>query len=535
MVIACANVANLLLVRTEGRQQELAVRAALGAGTRRLVRSLLVESALLGVLGGAIGLGLAYVGLRLVTTFGPPNLPRLSEVTVDVRSLVFSLVISVVSGLLFGAIPALRYGGPGTAAALHSVGRTLTDSRERHHARNTLVVAQVALALVLLVSAGLMVRTFVALRAVEPGFTRPEQLQTFLISTQASLLAEPERVARTYDDITSRLREIPGVLAAGFASSVPMEGRAPNWDAVLAEGQTPPAGETPPFRLFKNASPGYFLAVGTRLLAGRDFAWPDLYDRRPVVILSEGLARELFGTPAGAIGKRVRTLIGSAGWHEVIGVVQDVRENGVAETAPATVYWPTLGDDPYAAGRVRVTRTVTFAVRSDQAGSEALLARIRDAVWSVNGSLAIASPRTMQDLYARSMEQTSFALVMLAIASGMALLLGLVGIYGVIAYSVSQRTREIGIRLALGARQSELRRMFVRHGLRLTAAGVAVGLVAAAVLTRWLSSLLFGVSPVDWMTYGAVPIALAAAAVLASYIPARRAAAVNPVEALKAE
>jgi predicted permease len=534
MLIACANVANLLLVRAEARQQELTICAALGAGWGRIVRELLFESMLLGLIGGVLGLGLAYAGLRFLITLGPATLPRLGEISIDPRALGFTVAISLLSGLLFGLIPALKYAGPKISLTLRSGGRTLSHSRERHQARNLLVIGQVALALVLLVSSGLMIRTFQSLRTVEPGFTHAEQIQTMQIAIPASLIQEPERVARVQNDIMDKLATIPAVTSVAFASSAPMEKIVPNWDGIFVEGTEYRANEVPPMRLFKSVSPGFFTASGTRLVAGRDYTWTDLQDRRPVVMISENLARELWVTPSSAIGKRIRT-IAVTPWREVIGVVQDVRDNGVHQPAPAIVYWPATREDLYDAGQMSVTRTVTFAMRSSRTGTESFLNQVRQTVWSVNSSLPLASVQTQLDIYNQSMARTSFTLVMLAIAGSMALMLGIIGIYGVLSYAVSQRTREIGIRLALGAQTGELQGMFVRHGLTLTAIGVVIGLSAAVGLTRLMSSLLFGISPLDPMTYAGGALLLGMAAVMASYLPARRAAAVDPIEALRAE
>jgi predicted permease len=401
-------------------------------------------------------------------------------------------------------------------------------------------VAQVALALVLLIGSGLMIRTFQALRKVEPGFTRAEQLQTLRITVPPALVPEPERVARMQQDIVDKLSTIPGVRSVGFSSGMPMEGLTPNWDAMTVEGKTYAADEIPPFRLFKNVSPGFFQTSGTRLIAGRDFTWTDLDGRRPIVVISENLAREIWGSPSAALGKRIRqgtSTVGISQWQEVVGVVQDVRENGVHASAPTIVYWPSTREALTPAGRmqVNVSRAIALAIRSERAGTEAFLIEMRQAVWSVNPSLPLASVQTMQEIYDRSMARTSFTLVMLAIASAMALVLGVVGIYGVISYAVSQRTREIGIRLALGVQPGQLKRMFVRDGLTLAGVGTAIGLAAATGLTRVMSSLLFGISALDPVTYGAVPVVLVIAALVASYLPARRAAAVDPVEALRAE
>src|SRR3984885_4825507 len=532
MLIACTNVANLLLVSADGRRQELAVRAAMGAGRGRIAWELLLESLCLGLLGGVLGVGIAYEGLRLLVAIGPANLPRLGEISLDVRSLGFTLLLSILSGLLFGSIPALRYARARTGGALRGAGRTASLSRERQHSRDLLVVAQVAMALVLLVSAMLMIRTFQALRHVEPGFSRPEHVQTMRTSIPPSLVADPQQVVRIQNSIADKLAAIPGVTSVGFASSAPMEGIVANWNSINFEGKS--MGEVTPMRLFKNVSPDYFRTTGTRLIAGRELTWPEVFGQRPVAIISENLARESFGTPSAALGKQLREFPDMP-WHEVVGIVEDVRENGVQDKAPSIVYWPSMMAGIYGPHSFDAARTVTFLLRSDRTGTEGLLSEMRQAVWSVNASLPLASVRTMQEIYSQSLARTSFTLVMLGIAGTMAFVLGIIGIYGVISYAVLQRTREIGIRLALGEQKGRLRWMFIRSALALTGIGVAIGLAAAAGLMRLMKSLLFGVSPLDPFTYISVLIILTAAAVLASYLPARRAASVNPVEALRAE
>jgi len=532
MMIACANVANLLLVRVESRQQELAVRAALGAGWARIVRGLLVESVLLGLMGGALGIGLAYAGVRFLVATGPANLPRLSEISIDARTVGFALLLSVLSGLLFGLIPAVKYAGQRTTLALRSAGRTISVSRERHLARNLLVVGQMAMAVVLLVSAGLMIRTFQALRTVDPGFTDVQHLQVMRISIPDSLIAEPERVTRIENAITDKLEAIPGVKSAGFVSEMPMEGFDSDWDAVYAQDKTYSDAEIPPLRLFKHVSPGFLETAGTRIVAGRELTWTEVYGLRPVVMVSENLAREMWGTPSAAVGKRLREFP-STPWYEVIGVVQDVRENGVQEKAPEIVYWSTLqGTSPkteYA------WRTMTFAIRSDRAGTQAFLNELHQAVWSVNSNLPLASVRTMQEVYDKSVARTSFTLVMLGIAGAMAMALGMIGIYGVISYTVSQRRREVGIRLALGAQRGDVMQMLLRQGAKTALVGVAIGIAAALGLTELMRGLLFGVSAQDPLTFVAVAALLMSVALLASYIPARRAMLVDPVVALRYE
>jgi predicted permease len=313
-----------------------------------------------------------------------------------------------------------------------------------------------------------------------------------------------------------------------------MSGNDPNWDEIRVEGKQYPGGE-PPLRFFNFVSPGYFSTMGTHLVAGRTFTWSDAYDLRQYVLVSENFARENWGSAAAAIGKRLRQFNGMP-WQQVIGVVQDIRHNGVGENAPPTIYWPVMINDPYTRKpTIDGPRAVTFAIRNNRAGKESLVNDIQQAVWSVNGNLPVARISTMEELYAKSMERTSFTLVMLAIAGSMALALGIIGIYGVISYAVTQRTREIGIRLALGAQKTELKWMFVRNALTLTVIGVGAGIVAAAALTQSMKSLLYGIGPLDPLTYLMVPFVLATAAGLASYLPARRAASINPIEALRVE
>lgn len=529
MLIACANVTNLLLVRVEARQQELAVRTALGAGRARIIRGLLVESVMLGIAGGVVGAGLAYAGVRFLVAIGPSNLPRLNEIAIDARTLGFTFLLSVLSGLLFGLIPALKYAGPRSSLALQS-GRTISASRERHRARNLLVVGQVAMALVLLMSSGLMIRTFAALRKVDPGFTDPQHLQVMRISIPDSLIAEPERVTRTQNAILDKLAALQGVTSAGFVSEMPMEGFDSDWDEIFAEDKVYADNTIAPLRLYKHISPGLLHAAGTRLVAGREITWSEVYGLHPVVMVSESLAREMWGIPSAAIGKRLREFP-KMPWHEVIGVVQDVPEKGLQEKAPEIVYWAPLVHyrfDP-------ALRTATFVIRSERAGTESFLNEVRAAVWSVNSNLPLASVRTMQEVYDQSVARTSFTLVMLAIAGAMALALGIIGIYGVMSYTVSQRKREIGIRLALGAQGGDVLQMVLRQGTKLALLGVAIGIGAAFALTRLMTNLLFGVTAHDPLTFAAVAALLILVSLLACYVPARRATLVDPIVALRYE
>ncbi len=532
LLIACANVANLLLVRVEGRRQELAVRSALGASPYRIAGELLLESITLGFLGSALGLGLAYAALRVLVLIAPDGLPRINEIGIDGPVLLFTFVISLFASVLFGCIPIFKYAGVRLSTGIREGGRANSGSREQHRARSVLVVVQVALALVLLICSGLMIRTFRALTHVNPGFAQPAQVQTFRIGIPDNQVKDNESVVRTFDAMRSKIAAIPGVSAVTVSTSFPMDGNASN-DLVFAQDKAYSEGQIPPIRRFAFVIPGFFETEGTPLVAGRDFTWTDIYKTLPVAIISENFAREYWDSPANAIGKRIRVAT-TDDWREIIGVAANVYGDGVSKTPPSMVYWPIMRDR--FEGQAHDVATYTgFGIRSPRAGSEAFLREVREAVWSVNPNLPLSNVHTLGAFYARSMARTSFTLIMLAVAGGMALLLGVVGIYGVIACSVSQRVREIGIRMALGAQQQSVTGMFIRHGLILTGIGAAFGLVAAAIVMRLMSSLLFHVNPVDPITYAAVTLGLIFTAFIASYLPSRRAATVDPVEALRAE
>ncbi|MBI2220038.1 MAG: ABC transporter permease [Acidobacteria bacterium] len=532
LLIACANVANLFLVRAEGRQQELAIRAAMGAGAGRIARDLLLESVLLGLAGGIAGLALAAAGLRLLVAVAPEGLPRLNEIGVDPIVLLFTLAVSLLAGVLFGLLPAIRFARPRLTAALKDGGRGSSDGRERHRLRGALVVSEIALALVLLVASALMVRTFQVMRSVNPGFVDPEEVLTLRISVPDTLIPDTTQSARTHHAIAERLRQIPGVRSVGVSSSVTMDGHDSN-DPVFVEDFPRADGSMPPIRRFKWIGEGYFETMGNRVIAGRALTWSDAYDLRPVCVVTENFAREHWKQPAAAVGRRIRNAPNNP-WREIVGVVGDERDNGVTVPAPAIVYWPLLLKD-FWVPELTTRRALTYAIRSDRLNSPTFLEEIQRAVWSVNRNLPLASVQTLEEIASESMAQTSFAVVMLAIAAGVALLLGVVGIYAIVAYIAAQRTREIGIRVALGAQRGDVSRLFVREGLALLAAGVAIGLAAAAGLTRLMGSLLFGVSATDPLTYAAVTAGLGAVVIVASYLPARRAASIDPLLALKSE
>jgi putative ABC transport system permease protein len=532
LVIACANVANLVLVRAQDRHHELAIRTALGAGRGRLARQLLVENLVFGLLGGGMGLLLAAAGLRVLSALGAGSIPRLQEITLDPVVLVLTLVLALSTAVLFGLIPTAQFGGKGLHVTVRPSARVATFSRERNRARSGLVVVQMGLAVILLVGSGLMVRTFLALRAVPPGFTDPGHVQLARVSLSEGQIADPERVFRVQHEMLGRLATIPGVTDVSFTGNVPMANER-NRSGIFREDVPLADQGTPPMRWFRFIAPGLFRTIGTRLVAGRDFTWDDLEGRRPVVVISENLARELWREAPLAIGKRIREGDASP-WREIVGVVGDVYDEGVYREAPTIVYWPAFMET-YNGQPFNIRRSVTFAMRTNRAGSESLLTQVREAISTVQKDIPVTRVRTLGDVYKSSMAATSFALVMLVIAAAMALILGIVGIYGAIAYDVTQRKREIGIRAALGASRHELQAMFVRHGVTLALMGVACGLVGALALTRLMTALLFGTNPFDLTIFATVSMGLAIIAALAAYVPARRASLVDPVLTLRGE
>ncbi|HUW12158.1 MAG TPA: ABC transporter permease [Anaerolineae bacterium] len=533
LLIACANVANLLLVRVEGRRQELAIRSALGSGWKQIAGDLLLESVTLTLIGSILGLGLAYAGLRVMLALAP-DLPRIHQIGLNFPVLLFTLALAVLTGLLVGLIPVLKFAGAQLHTGLREGGRSLSQSREQHRARNTLVVIQVALALVLLICSGLMIRTFRALERVNPGFTDPNSLQTFRISIPDTVIPDKDRdkLVRLEQDMIGKLAALPGVRSVSLTTAVPMSGYNSN-DLIFAQDRTYRDGEIPPLRRFIWIAPGLFQTMGTPMIAGRDFTWEDSFEKLPVAVISENFAREYWGSPQNALGKRIRT--GSTDdWRQIVGVVGDVHSDGLNVKPPTTVYWPLMMNN-FDTQKETVERYVSFVIRTPRAGSQAFMSQARQAIWSDNSSLPLADPNTVDYYYARSTARTSFTLVMLAVAGAMALLLGVVGIYGVISYSVTQRVREIGIRIALGAQRGAIVLLFVRDGLILTCVGILFGVATAFASVRLMQSLLYGVSPYDPVTYIAITLMIFVTASIACWLPSRRAAAVDPIHALRSD
>jgi predicted permease len=534
LVIASANVANLVLVRTEARRPELAVRTALGAGRSAIARVLLTESAILGLTGGVAGVMVAHFSLPLLLSLGSADLPGLMTVRIDGTVLVVALGTSVLATLLFALIPVVRLSARALrlTASLHAGGRSIAGGREGTRARNTLVVSQVALALLLLVGSGLMIRTFYMLRQVDPGFRDPDDVVTFQLTIPLPATIDPNQAGgrpgreqlQMRHAILERLAAVPGVRQAGFSSfndGLPLDGDGRS-AGIAVEGRTR-SDNASAVQEIQFVTPGFFETLRTPVIAGRTFEWNDIYQNRPVVLVSNGLARTEWGSAAAALGKRVR-FRSTDPWSDVVGVVGDVHHNGLSQAAPDVVALPAVA-----------STTASIVIRSERVGTAGFLEDLRQAIWSIDSGLSMASVQTLGDMYQRSLARTSMTLQLLAITGTMALLLGLIGIYGVVNCAVSERRREIGIRLALGAVPGEVRRMFVRRALVLVAVGSAIGLGAAAGLTRLMASQLFGVSPLDPPTHLAVALLLVASAALASYLAARRASALDPVEVLKGE
>ncbi len=529
LLIACANVANLFLVRAEARQREQALRAALGATRGDLLRQYLSESLTLAAGSGLLGLGLAAVGVKVLVALLPVTVPRAAEIGMDGTVLLFTAAISLGSGLLFGLFPLLGYGRGDVAAALKDGSRGSTTGRERHRIRSSLVVAQVGLALMLLVGSGLMARSFLAMRAIDPGFAADHRL-TFRIALPEAEYPDEGTVEGFYRRLQERLSAVPGVEAAAFASAVPLEDykRA---SALEAEDNPVAAGELGPIVDQRQVSPGYFATMGIQLEEGRELSWSDAGDRVRSVVVSQTLARTLWPGATSVVGRRLRDQGEENPSWEVVGVARNVRFQSLTEEPAPLVYFPLVAGDP---GELEPRRSVSVALR---VGTDplAFVAAARQALREVDPRLPMVAPRTVASIEGDAMASTSFTALLLAIAAAIALVLGTVGIYGVVSYIVGRRTQEIGVRMALGAPSATVLREVMGRGMVLSGLGVALGLLGAWSVSRVLASLLYGVSATDPITYLGTAAVLVTVALLATWLPARRAARVDPVEALRAE
>jgi putative ABC transport system permease protein len=524
LLIACANVANLLLARGAERQKELAIREALGARRRRIVAQLLTESMLLAIVGGAAGLLLAFWSVDLLGTLRPANLPRLDQIRIDREVLAFNLVVSLLTGLLFGLVPALQASRPDLNETLKEGGRGGTGSRATQRMRGVLVVSEIALALVLLVGAGLMVRSFWELGRVDPGFN-PSGVLTLRLSLPRTKYAEGKQVITFYRQLEERVEQLPGVQAVGATTSILLE-KLPNSSTFSIEGRpVEPQGQ----RLelpYDAVSPDYFRTMGVAVLRGREFTEQDTSDSPPVAVINETMAKR-YWPDDDPIGKRFK--FGDPDnkdpWINIVGVVRDTRRQGL--DAPIRI-------ESFMTHSQYTARSMSIVVRAP-GDHPALAAAVRDSIWSLDKDLPVPEISTVDRLLSESMSQRRLSLVLLATFAGVALILAAIGIYGVISYSVHQRSHEMGIRLAMGAQSVDLIKLVLKRGVMLAAIGVGLGLGGAVILTRLMSSLLFGVSATDPWTFAVIALLLAGVALLATYIPARRATKVDPMIALRYE
>jgi putative ABC transport system permease protein len=524
LLIACANVANLFLVRAESRQREVAVRGALGAGRLDQVYDALVEGILLSGLGGLVGLVLAQGAVRLLVSHGPATLPRLQEVGVDGSVLVFALGVMTLAGLAFGAIPLLRRDASivGTLRATSGA----TADRVRVRGRSVLVAGQMALAVVLLVGSGLMIRSFMHLRAIDAGFDASPDILTLSFGLSPSEYPHGADAAAFSQALVAGIRGLPGVEAAGVVTCLPMDGWC-SGNHLSVEGRLVPEGTLPPVVAVRRAGPGYFRAMGIDVLEGRALEQADMDGEAPVVVISQSLARDYFLRES-PLGRRV-AVESDTTWSTVVGVVEDVPAQELMHVADPLIYFPLMGP----ANTGVSARSGAVAVRAPSAAG--LLSAVRDRVAAVDPDVAIARVRTTDRIVADASARMAFTMVLLVLAGGTALILGVVGIYGVISYLVGRRRAEIGVRMALGARPSEVEWMVVRGGAQVAGVGLAVGMAAAFGLTRLMVALLFDVEPTDPFTYAVVGVGLFGAALLAAWVPARRAASTDPARALRAE
>jgi putative ABC transport system permease protein len=531
LLIACANIANLLLARGAARAREMAIRAAIGAGRRHLLRQALTESLVLAAAGGALGLLVGYWGVSLLAAFGPEDVPRLAQARVDGPVLAVALGLTALSGLVFGLAPALHTAGRMPHEALKEGGRSGARSGSRDRLRNVLVVGEIAVALVLLTGAGLLIRSAIALNGVDPGFD-PRGVVAGRISLPAASYQTPEQVVRAFERIEERVAAVPGVAAGALVSAAPLEGGSSN--GLVPEGR-PLEISSAINSLMRLVTPGYFETMRIELLRGRTFTAADRRGAPLVMVINEALAREAF-PGVNPIGKRIACCEpgpdGSPNWKEVVGVVRDVRAQGLDEPPVPEFYLPMV--QAPAAAWTWTDRTLTVAVRG-QSDPLSLMTPLRHAIAEVDASVPLYHLGTMQGRVMDSMAQARFSTMLLSGFGAIALLLAAIGVYGVISYGVTQRTQEIGIRMALGARHTDVLGLVVRHGATLAGIGLAVGLAGALALTRVIGSLLFQVSPTDPPTFAAGTVVLTAVAVLAAALPARRAALTDPMVALRNE
>jgi predicted permease len=527
LLIACSNVANLLLARSLLRGKEFSLRGALGAGRGRLLRQLLVENVVLAFCGGVLGTLFAWAGVFFAKTFGPSNLPRLHEVTLDLRVFGFALGVACLTGIIFGLPPAFAATREGLIESLRERGPAAAASSSR--LRSALLVSQVALALVLVVAAGLLVRTFYSLLRSDAGFN-PSRVFTFQLTLPAGKYSDVDAMARVYHAVLQRLQSAPRVQQVGFSSAVPLGGAPDNTGIRMPDRPVTRAKEFPPTANYLFATPGYFAAVGTPLLRGRDFTESDTLDSLHVTIITAAMAQR-YWPGRDPLGKQVGVGLTRFPLRTIVGIVADTKHVSLSEKPIPEMYVP------YTQNEIKVwpnMQTMQVALRTAQ-DPASVVGDVRRALSSVDPDLPLARPATLASLVDESVVQPRFSMLLLASFGGIALLLASIGMYGVISYSVARRTREIGIRMALGAAPRQVFRMVLGQGARLVSIGLAVGLIASFGVARLMTSFLYGVRATDPATYAAVCVLLTLVVLLACYLPARRATRVEPTVALREE
>jgi putative ABC transport system permease protein len=532
LLVTCANVANLLLVRADGRHRELSVRAALGAGRGQVLAQFFTESALLAVISSVLAIGATALGIRLLVSAGPREIPRLGEINVDMATVGFTIVVALLVSVICSVIPAVRFMRGDAFGGLRDGGRGGTVGGRRQRARSVLVAAQMAFALVVLAASGLMIRSFQRLHAVKPGFN-PDGVATLWVSLPQSRYATDADVSRFYVKLLDRVRQIPGVQAAGISSRMPLEDRGNSTDPLYVEGDATYDKAIPPLQLYTKVDGDYFKTMGIPLLAGRTFERLDALTQVDGAIISQVTAITFFHDSTGraALGKRFRELPGGS-WHTIIGVVGSARDTSLMTPPSGAVYFPeAVTMDSLDAS---VSRAMAIVARTN-GDALAITRAIQGAVREADPTLPTFDVRTMRTIMAGSVARLSFTMVILGVAAAVTLVLGVIGLYGVIAYIVTMRTREIGVRIALGAQPSSVMVMVTRQGLMLCVAGVAVGVGLSLMTARFLRTLLFEVAPTDPLTLVAASLTLIVFALVACWIPARRASLVNPTEALRAD
>ena len=532
LLVACANVANLILVRADQRQREIAVREALGAGRARVMALFFSESLVLAGAAAVGGLGLAWLAVRALAVAGPADIPRLAEVGIGPATLLFVLAVALLVSAICTVIPALRLGRvPQLSVALREGGRSGTAGRSQHRLRGAVVAFQVSLALVVLAGSGLLLRTFQRLHAVEPGFNA-ERVATFWISLPQARYPEDSSLVRFYSTLRGQVSELPGVRNAALTSRLPLMQYGMNQNPFYAEHDTDAANRIPPLQIFTTIDGEYFKVMGIPLLAGRTFDRLES-QRGGEAIISQRTAEQFWKDPTGqaALGKRFRGLPG-APWYTVIGVVGNTRDTALAAPPSQAIYFPEIaGDDTV---NSQLARTMALVVKTE-GDPAAITGQVQQVVRALDPTLPTFDVRPMEAVLRASTAQLTFTITILGAAAVVTLLLGAIGLYGVLTYLVTLRTRELGVRIALGAEPDAVARMITRQGLVLTGVGIGGGLVLFALVGRFLKSFLFGVDAADPVTLGAAALALIGVSALASWIPARRAARVDPAGALRAE